>query len=271
MEATLGAFPDTMRFAGTRDSKRFFDSQGALRYPGTASRESVSHVEKQLPLRRIVHKRDTVFLDLVKRMLTFDPVKRITAADALNHPLFTSVRKAKPLPVPLDVPAPRRSPSCSNSSARAHPRSAKDRRYRSASNESGPAAAGAAGGSARSAAVTEGSHSAHTHDLPPLHEKHASSIGVQQFTPTSKPGAPQVNAAAMARAAELAAEGAATIARDQQLSEANLLQTPKDEGAGGSTPVIIEEDGQGAVDALPSSVVDGNTPPPAAGAGGGGL
>ncbi len=93
MEATLGPFPDSMRFAGTRDSKRFFDSKGSLRYPSaTASRESQSHVEKQQPLHRIVHKRDTVFLDLVKRMLTFDPDKRITAARALTHPPAPSPR-----------------------------------------------------------------------------------------------------------------------------------------------------------------------------------
>ena len=41
----------------------------------------------------------TVALDLLERLLQFDPAKRITAADALSHPYFTGS-------VPLNLPAP---------------------------------------------------------------------------------------------------------------------------------------------------------------------
>lgn len=99
IQASLGPFPPSMVRPG-----KYFDSKGHLRYPAGASSESQRHVRKQLPLANLIHKRDTVFLDLVRRMLEVDPAKRITAAEALNHPLFTSVRKEKVVPVPLPPP-----------------------------------------------------------------------------------------------------------------------------------------------------------------------
>jgi dual-specificity kinase len=36
------------------------------------------------------------FLDLVRRLLTFEPAQRITVRDALNHPYFT-------VPIPEDI------------------------------------------------------------------------------------------------------------------------------------------------------------------------
>ncbi|KII94396.1 hypothetical protein PLICRDRAFT_36665 [Plicaturopsis crispa FD-325 SS-3] len=49
----------------------------------------------KVPLSQAVPKASPPALDLLERLLQFDPAKRITAADALNHPYFTGV-----IPVP---------------------------------------------------------------------------------------------------------------------------------------------------------------------------
>jgi serine/threonine protein kinase len=60
--------------------------------------------QKAVPLETLFVKRPTkpnpLALDLIKKMLTFNPHKRITVAEALNHPYL------KPLNVKEDVPPP---------------------------------------------------------------------------------------------------------------------------------------------------------------------
>ena len=51
--------------------------------------------------------------DLLARMLTYDPAKRISAADALAHPYFTAAGVVYPLPMLAGLPQPAR-PAASN-------------------------------------------------------------------------------------------------------------------------------------------------------------
>ena len=64
----------------------------------------------QQPLRQIFTAADVETLDLLGKMLLFDPMKRITAIEALNHPYF------RKLPVPTE---PSRLPcSCPSTSSK---------------------------------------------------------------------------------------------------------------------------------------------------------
>lgn len=101
MEKVLGPFPDSLALADTKASRKYFDSRGNVRFPTSSTRQSsVKFVQKQRRLEEIIAPRDEVFLDLIRRMLEFDPKKRITAAEALNHKFFTKVRDYKAPPVP---------------------------------------------------------------------------------------------------------------------------------------------------------------------------
>eukprot|EP00210_Caulerpa_lentillifera_P006612 g6317.t1 len=44
------------------------------------------------PMDRVVNLQDPLALDLIGKMLCYDPRKRITAADALLHPYFSALR-----------------------------------------------------------------------------------------------------------------------------------------------------------------------------------
>eukprot|EP01138_Halocafeteria_seosinensis_P010159 gb/GECG01010375.1/.p1 GENE.gb/GECG01010375.1/~~gb/GECG01010375.1/.p1 ORF type:complete len:637 (+),score=62.98 gb/GECG01010375.1/:1-1911(+) len=109
MEKVLGPFPKSLALADTKASRKYFDSRGNVRFPTSSTRQSsVKFVQKQRRLEEIISPRDEVFLDLIRRMLEFDPKKRITAAEALNHKFFTKVRDYKTPPVPESLIASNR-------------------------------------------------------------------------------------------------------------------------------------------------------------------
>lgn len=61
-----------------------------LRYPNSdTSQRSVERVKHVLPLGAMVHPAHYLFLDFVRKCLTYDPNSRMTAAEALNHPFLT--------------------------------------------------------------------------------------------------------------------------------------------------------------------------------------
>lgn len=98
MEKLLGHIPSDLARRANREAREYFDSAGRLQWPELARSRSSEHaVTRQRTLRELIHEDDDVFLDLMSRMLTFDPARRITAADALRHTFFTSVRDASSL------------------------------------------------------------------------------------------------------------------------------------------------------------------------------
>lgn len=95
MEAVLGSMPDDYRRKAETYKPQLFKN-GALNYPNPAtpraSRKYVRHMKK---LQEIVAMptnpyttHNTRFLHLLRRLLDFDPNKRIRVADALKHPYF---------------------------------------------------------------------------------------------------------------------------------------------------------------------------------------
>ncbi|KAI8799819.1 kinase-like domain-containing protein [Cladochytrium replicatum] len=93
MDAVLGSFPQhiVVRAATHRTASKFF-RDGKLDYPnGTTAKSSKRFVRSMKPLRELIPPVDDVsklFVDLVERMLVYDPTLRITAKDALAHPFF---------------------------------------------------------------------------------------------------------------------------------------------------------------------------------------
>jgi len=92
MEQVMGKMPDRFSRAGARSKPEFFKEGGKLDWPKPkASRQSKKDVRACRSLLDIIMPSDTVnkhFLDLVRKLLIFDPAQRITVREALNHPYF---------------------------------------------------------------------------------------------------------------------------------------------------------------------------------------
>ncbi|KAI9362966.1 kinase-like protein [Zopfochytrium polystomum] len=73
-------------------AKGFFKDNGQLQWPNPeASKSSRKYVKSLQPLASLIRPHDQLtadFLDLVKRLLTYEPNKRMTASQALAHPFF---------------------------------------------------------------------------------------------------------------------------------------------------------------------------------------
>ncbi|KAI0734249.1 CMGC/CLK protein kinase [Fomitopsis betulina] len=91
MEQVMGKMPDRFARQGARSKPEFF-KEGKLDWPKPkVSRQSKKDVRACRSLQEIIPPKDSVnthFLDLVKRLLTFDPTLRISVREALNHPYF---------------------------------------------------------------------------------------------------------------------------------------------------------------------------------------
>ncbi|KAG8213080.1 kinase-like domain-containing protein [Butyriboletus roseoflavus] len=93
MEAVMGKMPDRFARAGARSKPEFFKEGPRLDWPKPkASRQSKKDVRATKSLVEVIPPSDQInkhFLDLVRRLLAFDPAQRITVREALHHPYFS--------------------------------------------------------------------------------------------------------------------------------------------------------------------------------------
>ncbi|KAI9060983.1 CMGC/CLK protein kinase [Trametes sanguinea] len=93
MEQVMGKMPDRFARSGARAKPEYFKEGSKLDWPKPkATRQSKKEVRACRSLQEIIPATDTInrqFLDLVKKLLTFDPAQRITVKEALNHPYFS--------------------------------------------------------------------------------------------------------------------------------------------------------------------------------------
>ncbi|KAI5119835.1 hypothetical protein M0805_008401 [Coniferiporia weirii] len=92
MEMVMGRMPDRFARSGARSKPEFFKEGNRLDWPKPkASRQSKKDVRTTRSLQDLMPPRDEVnrqFLDLVQRLLAFDPAQRMTVREALQHPYF---------------------------------------------------------------------------------------------------------------------------------------------------------------------------------------
>ncbi|KAJ3997175.1 CMGC/CLK protein kinase [Lentinula boryana] len=95
MEMVMGKMPDRFARAGARSKPEFFKEGSKLDWPKPkASRQSKKDVRATRPLDHVIPPTDQInrhFLNLVQRLLAFDPSQRITVAEALKHPYFSLI------------------------------------------------------------------------------------------------------------------------------------------------------------------------------------
>ncbi|GLB40484.1 putative serine/Threonine protein kinases, catalytic domain [Lyophyllum shimeji] len=93
MEMVMGKMPERFARAGARSKPEFFKEGAKLDWPkAKASRQSKKDVRATRPLVDVIPPTDIInrqFLNLVQRLLCFDPAQRITVREALNHPYFS--------------------------------------------------------------------------------------------------------------------------------------------------------------------------------------
>jgi len=95
MEMVMGKMPDRFARAGARSKPEFFKDGVKLDWPkAKASRQSKKEVRATRPLSDVIPPHDVVnrhFLNLVQKLLAFDPAQRVTVREALNHPYFSLI------------------------------------------------------------------------------------------------------------------------------------------------------------------------------------
>lgn len=105
MEKVLGPFPEYFIDKADRHSMKYFHN-GHIVFPAEEVTSPYEREKQMVYLKRMrrleeyVAPEDNQFLDLLYKLFEYDPNKRITARDALNHPFFDSVRdlyKYKPV------------------------------------------------------------------------------------------------------------------------------------------------------------------------------
>ncbi|KAI0050465.1 CMGC CLK protein kinase [Auriscalpium vulgare] len=100
MEMVMGKMPERFGRAGARSKPEYFKEGNKLDWPKPkATKQSKKEVRATRSLQEIIPPTDIInrhFLDLVHKLLIFDPAQRITVRDALNHPYFA-------IAVPLEI------------------------------------------------------------------------------------------------------------------------------------------------------------------------
>ncbi|KAL7753203.1 serine threonine protein kinase CMGC group [Sorochytrium milnesiophthora] len=96
METILGPLPEHMVQLASKNAAKYFGSDMRLAWPqGDTKRDSKAFVRSLKTLKEIIRPARTAsnlsvqFYDLVRLLLTFDPMQRISAREALAHPFFT--------------------------------------------------------------------------------------------------------------------------------------------------------------------------------------
>jgi dual-specificity kinase len=92
MEIVMGRMPDRFARAGARSKPEWFKEGARLDWPkAKATRQSKRDVRMTRAIQDIIVPTDVInarFLDLVRKLLAFDPAERITVREALAHPYF---------------------------------------------------------------------------------------------------------------------------------------------------------------------------------------
>ncbi|KZT07693.1 kinase-like protein [Laetiporus sulphureus 93-53] len=91
MEQVMGKMPVSFARRGARSKPEFFQDDKLYWPPLNVTTASKKDVNACRSLQEIIPSIDEVnrqFLDLVKKLLIFDPFQRITVREALNHPYF---------------------------------------------------------------------------------------------------------------------------------------------------------------------------------------
>ncbi|OAD67385.1 hypothetical protein PHYBLDRAFT_12149, partial [Phycomyces blakesleeanus NRRL 1555(-)] len=90
MQVVLGPIPHPLIRAASKDAKEFFVND-RLGVPIVTTQQSRKYIQRLKHLRAIISPSTQLnmhFLDLLEKMLVYDPKHRITARDALCHPFF---------------------------------------------------------------------------------------------------------------------------------------------------------------------------------------
>jgi len=96
MEITCGKIPLWMIQKADSSAKKYFDGRGELVWPGKTKRNE-RHLQNQSTLKDLISprtKEEYQFYDFCEKLLTYDPNKRITAKESLNHPFFATLNSA---------------------------------------------------------------------------------------------------------------------------------------------------------------------------------
>jgi len=93
MEQVMGRMPDKFARAGARSKAEFFKEAPTgprVAWPNSkASKQSRKEVKATKPIGDVIQSFDVVnrqFVDLVRKLLIFDPTQRLTVRDAMGHP-----------------------------------------------------------------------------------------------------------------------------------------------------------------------------------------
>ncbi|XP_078168100.1 protein kinase superfamily protein isoform X3 [Carex rostrata] len=93
MEQVLGRIPERMIRNASQSVSKYFKRSHRLNWPeGAESRESIKAVKRLDRLKdmvaRYVDQSSECLTDLLRGLLEYEPSKRLTAKEALNHPFF---------------------------------------------------------------------------------------------------------------------------------------------------------------------------------------